>query len=179
MTGSSDFHLEGAAYSDSFDVRLPPVDTPLDAPTLARALAASVPRWLVLLLRVRNRLVRLIGVRPPGSVPTEPSAAAMTPGTRLLFFHVFAAADDQVVLGEDDAHLDYRLVIRVDREMRRASAATLVRVHGVRGRLYFAVVGPYHRLIMPLWLRSAAAGLRAADARGGTATNENLGSRDG
>ncbi len=128
---------------------------------LTTALVSSVPSWVVALLRLRNALVRLIGLDPATAVTVDTATMALEAGGRVLFFRVYDVSDDTIVLGEDDDHLDYRLVVSIDRRGGTSvvTATTLVTYHGWRGRAYFAAVRPYHRLIMPAWLRSAARAL--------------------
>ena len=63
-------------------------------------------------------------------------------GDRAGLFHVVARAADEILLGEDDAHLDFRVSLMV-----RDGAATVsavVRFHGALGRVYFFFVKPMH-----------------------------------
>jgi hypothetical protein len=74
-----------------------------------------------------------------------------------------SSAPRQVVLGFDDAHLDFRVVINVETQGKTrlaATATTYVRTHNLGGRLYLMAVKPFHRLIVPAMLSNAVAGLR-------------------
>jgi hypothetical protein len=66
-------------------------------------------------------------------------------------FPVVSASDDRVVLGFDDRHLDFRIVIDVmaDRPSGQTlSVMTLVHRNNLLGRLYLAAVLPFHKLIV-------------------------------
>ncbi|MET0429751.1 MAG: DUF2867 domain-containing protein, partial [Microvirga sp.] len=69
-------------------------------------------------------------------------------------FPVVSAAPDRVVMGFDDAHLDFRVVVDVVPEGRgrRVTATTLVRTRNRFGRLYLAIIKPFHRAIVPAML---------------------------
>jgi hypothetical protein len=84
---------------------------------------------------------------------------------RVGVFRVYERTDDEVLLGEDDRHLDFRVSMLLQREgleAPRVVVATVVRYNGRLGRLYFAVVRPFHRRIVPAMLRRTLG--RAAQA---------------
>jgi len=60
-------------------------------------------------------------------------------------------------LGLDDRHLDFRIIVD-RREVNsgfRLRATTLVERHNVFGRLYIAVITPFHRLIVQSVMKNA------------------------
>jgi hypothetical protein len=65
-----------------------------------------------------------------------------------------SASPEQVVMGFDDAHLDFRVVVEVTSNCRRqqVTATTFVRTRNHLGRLYLAAVKPFHRMIVPAML---------------------------
>ena len=146
-------------YADAYAVGLPPG---VDARTFAEAVFASSPRWVAALMALRNTIVRPLGLIATQSA-LEHAAAVKGSGARVGIFPVLAEAADEVVLGLDDRHLDFRLSVRVlDNGFERLGVVTtLVRFHGVLGRAYFVPVRPAHRLIVPAMLRAAARHLAA------------------
>ena len=63
-------------------------------------------------------------------------------------------------MGLDDRHLDFRVSLRllpVGGAAESLQLTTTVTFHGRLGRLYFALVRPFHRRIVPAMLRSAVA----------------------
>jgi hypothetical protein len=115
--------------------------TALDAAHLA---LDHSPAWARLLMRIRDAVAGRIGLKTtgyhaPGSVPM------------IGMFPIISRSDDQVVLGFDDRHLDFRLVIDVHRlgdDRQRVSATTLVHRKILLGRIYIAVITPFHKLIV-------------------------------
>lgn len=99
----------------------------------------SIPRWIVILLGLRQMLVRLIGVKPaPSSV-----------------FDVKAVVGEEALIAADDRHLDFRAGVAVDIGQRLLRVTTVVRFHGWRGRLYFIPVGLLHDPITRAMARRA------------------------
>ena len=69
----------------------------------------------------------------------------------------------EILLGEDDRHLDFRVSVLcspapsgVSPGGRQLVLSTVIRYHNVCGRLYFLVVGPFHRALVKSALRRAA-----------------------
>jgi hypothetical protein len=107
---------------------------------------------------LRNALVA-----PLGLVATRSALARA--GDRIGIFPVLAETLDEVLLGLDDRHLDFRVCVRVldDGGERLGLVATLVRFHGALGRAYFLPVRPAHRLIVPAMLRRGVRLLTAGE----------------
>lgn len=137
--------LPDADWGDCYELQVPASD--VTAMTAARAMLGHFPFWVRSLLRLRNALTAVFGLRS-----TEypiPDAAEM-----IGFFPVVSKSDDQVVLGFDDKHLDFRVVVDTrDGEGRRLVAVTtLVKRKILLGRIYIFVITPFHRLIVATML---------------------------
>ena len=140
--------LPGADFSDAF--RLTTTAAHLDAPAATRRVLDHPADWIVGLMTLRNALVSPFGLKH------GPGDGARKAGIR---FPVISETPQRVVLGMDDKHLDFRLVVDVSdpaAERQTITATTLVRTHNVAGKLYLAVIMPFHRMIVPSMLASAA-----------------------
>ena len=93
---------------------------------------------------LRNLAVTPFGLKREAPVGSE----------RIGIFPVVSASPEQVVMGFDDAHLDFRIVIEVapDESEKLVTATTFVRTRNRLGRLYLAAVKPFHRMIVPAML---------------------------
>lgn len=140
----ADRHLPGWDYADAYACALPPGPTP-DPDDLARTLfsagSQTQRRLMHQLMRGRDRLARLVALKP----------AARPPGT---LFPVFAKTTDLIVMGLNDRHLDFRLLLAHQDE--HVVVTTLVQRHNALGTAYFALVGPFHRGLVPRLLHSAS-----------------------
>lgn len=146
-------------FADAYAVVLPP-GAPTPAAALAYALLGQGPAWLRQLMRLRDALVRPLGLR---TFPPRPAAPALplVPGAQFGPFRVLCVTPAEVVLGQDDRHLDFRVSVRLEPGAARAVVTTTVRCHNTLGRLYFALIRPFHRRVVPALLRrglSRAAG---------------------
>jgi hypothetical protein len=72
---------------------------------------------------------------------------------------VVSATREQLVAGFDDQHLDFRIVVEVapaGNTRQQITSTTLVRTHNLLGRVYLAIVMPFHRVIARAMLRQVA-----------------------
>lgn len=139
-------YLPDANWADAFEIR-----TNRDHGTM-RALAArtvgTMPRWARVLLKMRNIIVTPFGLKHDGIAETRDCVD---------IFPILHETEDQIVLGLDDRHLDFRIV--VDRYARDTGygvrATTLVKRHNFLGRAYIAIITPFHQLIVKSVLKNA------------------------
>ncbi len=145
----ADALLAGAQFIDAYSLMVN--DAALDARHAAEKMTTRWPRWVRALHHLRNRLVAPLGLKTPA--PTGNGAP-----DRVGIFPVISERPDRLVAGLDDAHLDFRLVVDVagTGADRRVTATTLVLTHNLLGRLYLALILPFHRLIVPSMLRQIA-----------------------
>ena len=145
-------------YADAFRLRLPD-GAPDDIDALVSLLATSSPAWVDALMTLRNRIVWTIGLRTPrGRVFGDPPAAAARRyerGDSAGIFRVYARTGDEILMGGDDRHLDFRASMIVQRDAKGVYAvlSTVVHYNNLLGRLYFVPVRPFHRMIIPAVLR--------------------------
>ena len=141
--------LADAQFSDAFSIAVD--DTGLDARQAAEKMLARGPRWIDALMRLRNRLVTPFGLKTPA--PGE-AAAMDTVG----IFPVISETPGRLVAGFNDHHLDFRVVVDVapSGQGKRVTLTTLVLTHNLLGRVYLAIILPFHRLIARTMLRQVA-----------------------
>ncbi|GAA3011814.1 DUF2867 domain-containing protein [Streptosporangium longisporum] len=104
----------------------------------ARRLFHDPPAWVTAALSVRDRAVRLLGLRT----------------TSQESFPVLARDEKEVLVGVDDRHLDFRAAVRCDDGA--VDVITFVQVHNTLGRLYLGPVRLVHPPLVRGLLRRAA-----------------------
>ena len=136
-----DVPFPDADFIDAYSVH---AAEPVDALQVARRMVGRRPRWVNGLLMLRNLAVTPFGLKRGAPIGAE----------RIGSFPVVSASPERVVLGFDDIHLDFRVVVDVAPEGsgRQVTATTLVRTKNRLGRLYLAAVKPFHRAIVPAML---------------------------
>lgn len=142
--------LEGAQFSDSYALNI--TGQSLDAVTATQRVMGRNPIWISKLMRLRNLIVAPLGLK---AAPDE----KLGPDTSIGTFPLVSKSPERVVLGLDDKHLDFRIVVDVvngDGGLQTITATTFVKTHNALGRTYLAIVKPFHRIIVPAMLRQAA-----------------------
>ena len=141
--------LAGAQFVDAYSIAIE--GSALDARQATEKMLARAPRWIEVLLALRNFLVAPLGLKT--SAPKEPGARDI-----IGMFPVVGETPDRLA-GFNDKHLDFRLVVDVASagHTQRITATTLVLTHNLLGRTYLAIIRPFHRLVVPAMLRQVAA----------------------
>lgn len=150
-------HFLRADLADAFSVRLPD-DACRDPEVLARFMFGNQARWVKVLMRIRDGIMGALGVKTAKAMQPLPNEDA---AKRVGFFRIYAKSPREIVLGEDDRHLDFRLSVLVrpvnaHPQRMEVIIATVVSCHNLLGRSYLAVIKPFHKLIVRATLNRAA-----------------------
>lgn len=138
-----------------------PTAVEADAENLLRAFLQAPAPWVHRLMRWRDRLVAPLGLKV-AATPLPQAGQSLVVGERYGVFRVIAASRDAVLLGEDDRHLDFRLLLRW--QPGELHMTTAVKPHHIGGRVYLALVTPFHHLIVAQTLPRMRARLLASAA---------------
>ncbi len=127
---------------------------------------AQTPTWVHLAMRLRNRLVGLVGLKNLGTLDqlaASKCAADYQPGDRVGIFSLVRQTYDEAILTDNDKHL--QVMISVQRlqvsdgvalnALPACALTTVVKVHNWLGRLYMWPVGPAHKIVAPAVLSRA------------------------
>jgi hypothetical protein len=127
--------LPGHQFADAYKVQAP---HGVDAIAATRMAFAHGPVWIRALMGMRNRLGRVVGLKPA-------SASG---------FPVILKSPTEVVMGFNDKHLDFRIVVAVAGGF--ATVTTIVRWHNAWGRAYLTAIMPFHRAIAARMIEGVA-----------------------
>ena len=144
----------GADLLDAFAIHLP-VAASDDLEVLARAAFERPAWWIRALTWLRDAVMATVGVKSSRAI----GAAAAARGPVIGFFPVLSKSAGELVVGEDDRHLDFRVGILLRTGAaggRELVVATVVHCHNRLGRTYLAVIAPFHRAIARASLERAA-----------------------
>lgn len=133
--------LPGYRFADAFAIRAH--DKQTDARMATRLVFSRQPGWIAALIRLRDRIVAPLGLKGTQHAPPDASIGG---------FPVVSEAPERVVLGFDDHHLDFRIVVdafALDDGGHSIRATTLVKPHHLAGWIYLKLVLPFHRRIVP------------------------------
>ena len=143
----------GSNLADAYAVDLPNAGArELDMESLARQLLGNQPGWAQKLMVLRDAIVARFGIKTAQQLRNGE-------GGRVGIFRIYAVTANEIVVGEDDSHLDFRL------SMLRSTAggphgsvtlASAVHCHNWVGRAYIFLIRPFHKLIVRYTLSRAA-----------------------
>lgn len=143
--------------SDAYAVRLP-LGTSADPDVLWRFVMAHQPSWIGWLTSLRDVIVSGFGLKTARQLSALPDEVK---GDRIAFFKVYGRSDSEIILGEDDKHLGFRLSVLRSPDVSPTlggvlTVSTVVHCHNLLGRSYLRVIAPFHRLVVMASLRRAA-----------------------
>ena len=134
--------LADADWADCFETLVP--DRGLTAEKATRQAFGRMPAWAGALMALRNLLVRPFGLKG------DPAAVAAG-APRVGMFPIVSQTGTEMVLGFDDRHLNFRIVVETQatgEDQTSVRLMTLVRRHNLLGRAYLAAIMPFHKLIV-------------------------------
>jgi Protein of unknown function (DUF2867) len=141
--------FRAADLVEAFAVPIDAADVTKGVDSLARSALGDPAPWIRLLLGLRDALVAGFGVKTSQEVRR---AAIADKADRIDFFRIRARSDRELILGEDDRHLDFRLSLllraRPDSSGDELVATAVVRCHNALGRVYLALIARFHRLVV-------------------------------
>ena len=141
--------------ADAYAMELPP-GTARDPELLARFIFAHQPRWVAALMAVRDSCVSALGLKTGRSLRSLGDRRQ-----RIGIFKLYETDNQEVLISEDDKHLDFRASVfyrSAGGPMGEASVvlSTVVQCHNLVGRTYLWLIAPFHRQIVQSFLRRAA-----------------------
>lgn len=146
-------------YFDSYLSEFSDPNKKFDILSVAKSFMSASPKWLETLFSLRNKIVGVFGLK---TAPHLQDRSAVIrnfngqPGEKLGFFKVYQRSENEIILGEDDTHLDFRVSLLLKPQQSDSQIlqiTTTVIFHNFWGKLYFFPVKPFHRLIVPVMVK--------------------------
>lgn len=138
-------NLEWVDYADSYSVDL---IEKMDAPRFCALVLEAAPRWLEVVLSARDKIVGRFGFNTQERNYGKP--ICLKRGSKFGPLVVQSVTPDRVICGDSDKHLAYRATFEVASLGQQGKFTTEVQFVDSLGRAYFALVKPFHRLIIPM-----------------------------
>lgn len=147
-------------YYDVFQLRSSKIQQEIVPQQCVTTFFQSFPPVFYVLIAIRNILVLPFRLkRTSGDSRAEfkkkLEAFRGEKGERISLFKVIARSQIEILTGESDRHLDFRLSFLTYREEDQTvvEIATTVRYNNNLGRLYFFVVKPFHKYLVKATLK--------------------------
>ncbi|EHU2070762.1 DUF2867 domain-containing protein, partial [Acinetobacter baumannii] len=114
------------------------------------------PQWIEWSMNMRNKITSKIGLKDLGSfkqIDTHKKENEYVAGDRIGIFTFLQRTENELVIGDDDKHLNVTLSIYKNEDTQVLTVTTIVHIKNWLGRLYMLPVIPAHRKIVPATLQ--------------------------
>jgi Protein of unknown function (DUF2867) len=149
-------------YVDSFQGSITDNGNKLNSTVIGKAFFTSSPKWVGKLMELRNKTVTIFGLKTSGSTLNRQNALdnlKCEKGEKVGIFKIYDKTENEIILGEDDKHLNFRVSLYLDESKigqtdTKLTISTSVIFNNWFGRLYFLPVRLFHRFIVPAMLKA-------------------------
>ena len=150
--------IEGSFdYVDSFVCEFFDKDNKIEFPEISEAFLKSKSKWVSALMKLRDKIVKPLGLKTSEKVDDkEIQNFKFEKGKRFRIFKVIDNAENEVILGENDKHLNFKISILLDnttKDTKTLTISSIVTFNNWYGRLYFMTIKPFHNIIVPNFLK--------------------------
>ncbi|GAA4274824.1 DUF2867 domain-containing protein [Aquimarina gracilis] len=146
-------------YSDSYSGNLGKKNSLVTSTDIGRAFFISSPKWIGLLMTLRNKIVSIVGLKT-GTTTNQKELSKkdlnFNKGDHIGVFKVFNKTETELILGEDDKHLNFRVslfIVPNSMHKEKLIISTIVIFNNWFGKLYFLPVKVFHRFIVKSMLK--------------------------
>jgi hypothetical protein len=101
----------------------------------------NLPLWVNLLMKIRDVMVRPFGLKTGREFARDKK-----PGEG--FFTKIAQTENELIMGENDRHLNFRVSVLIDRLSSLIYLTTIVHYNNKMGNAYFLFIKPFHKIIV-------------------------------
>jgi len=148
-------------YVDSFQGEYVDIKNEIVSKDIGKAFFTSAPKWTAQLFELRNKIVSIFGLKTSNGANNREELLDnfnCEQGEKLGLFTVYYKDENEVILGEDDKHLNFRISLLKENQLNDESKkyltlSTTVKFNNWFGKLYFFPVKPFHKLIVPRMLK--------------------------
>ena len=117
----------------------------------------TLPNWVKLLLNLRNKIAIIFGLKTGkiGDFYDNPEKFNFKQGQSIGDLSVILKEKYHLITELKDKHLDFRvsILIREEEDTTKVFFNTIVKYNNIFGKMYFFLIKPFHRLIIPNTLK--------------------------
>lgn len=116
------------------------------------------PKWMDYLMALRDKIVASWGIKTSDDVEIEitDKPKEYKKGDKLIFFNIFDRTKDEILMGENDIHLDFLVsthLVELD-DKKYGVLTTAVRFNRFLGKAYFFFIKPFHQLLVKQMMKN-------------------------
>lgn len=146
------------SYIDSYQGNITEKNNTISIVDVAKVFIKPGPKCIGFLLVLRNKIVSVFGLKNDIGDTKHPESFKFEPGEQAGLFRVFIRTNDEIILGEDDKHLNFRVSLFLqesgnNKSNKIVTVTTIVIYNNWFGQLYFFMIKPFHKLIVTRMLK--------------------------
>ncbi len=131
---------------------------------VVRCFFTTAPAWVVKLMKLRDNLGKMVGLKTNNALEkssSDPNISSFKPGEKFGLFQILERNENEVIMGTDDKHLNFRVSIFLSDQgpAKKISISTIVVLHNSFGRAYMKMVTPFHKMVVPGMMNKIYKGL--------------------
>lgn len=154
--------LTNINFADNYECVIYDKNNAITIEQIGKYFFMSGPKWIDALFNMRNKLAKNIGLKiPAGTKPTNDAINnfKFQIGDQYGLFKVFDKNEHEIILGEDDKHLNFRVSLfleTIDNTtfQKKLSITTAVMIHNKFGQFYLSAIKPFHKIIVTSMLNN-------------------------
>ena len=139
--------IERADFRDAYRAPLSRPD--LSVVDIFFGIFAHRPGWMNLLLIARNKVAGLAGLEVPTALEIikKERRDCYLVGDKIGPWPIFFLGSDELVVGRDNKHMDFRLsIMKIHDDSPGVIVSTLCMVHNRFGQHYLSAITPFHKV---------------------------------
>lgn len=111
------------------------------------------PKWVDLLVHIRNFIVKPFGIKTEAVLEKQTlnKSIRYNRGDKVDAFPVIERSDSEIIMGEDDKHLYFRISVFIQNKPNSNNQTvyltTIVTYHNILGKAYFTLIKLFHMII--------------------------------
>lgn len=114
----------------------------------------TAPTWVRGMMKLRDKLRTFVGLKTieRQTTSSDPNSSTFQPGEKFGLFQIIDRNANEVIMGADDKHLNFRVSIFLENNsglQHKVSISTIVVLHNTLGRGHMKLVAPFHRIVVP------------------------------
>lgn len=137
--------IQPISYSDSFEA-IVGADCGISLEEIQVEFWASRPKWAIRLMKLRNILVKPLGLKTDNILSKEHIESIIESKEVRQGLNLYRKNEHEIVLYKDDKHLRFYFSVLYDGV--KISASTIVQLHNTVGKIYFFFIAPFHFLLV-------------------------------
>ncbi|OEJ98443.1 hypothetical protein A8C32_04305 [Flavivirga aquatica] len=113
----------------------------------------TTPKWIALLFKLRNKIACFIGLK---TKEPDDYNEDFKVGGYIKFFKIYFISENEVVLGADDSHLNFRAITnKSNSDSYNIKVTTLVEYNNIKGEIYMRIIKPFHEKVVKRMVKNA------------------------